>query len=332
MKTIKMFLAVLLTLPFQAFAQQHITIPADGLSLCVIPKAFTADSKAKIHSSNSNDDVDFIKVYNDDLAEIASIKYDTDEYLSYQNKTLENGKWVISSEYTDRIDWISLRFLDLKNGTMMADSDADILLTQTLFNDDEKFEYVKPKYKLVETRNEYDNNQDGVIDQIYSDWDIYYLGFDVVSEDGNIVYSLDFNTELRIVKESFDFVIVSWEDKTYIAIISEVDHETNCDMYLLKRDESGISLQKANNNGVMKLFPSVARKSSMVTVDLGNKLAENNGTLSVSDMNGKTVYTQRVESGITSTQIPINRLHSGLYIVSLNVEGNSYETAKLIVK
>ena len=82
----------------------------------------------------------------------------------------------------------------------------------------------------------------------------------------------------------------------------------------------------------MKLFPSVARKSSMVTVDLGNKLAENNGTLSVSDMNGKTVYTQRVESGITSTQIPINRLHSGLYIVSLTVEGNSYETAKLIVK
>lgn len=304
----------------------------------LFPEHLHFDSKPKIHSSNFSEETGVIKVYDDELTEVASIDYNPVEYLSYRHQTRHievawNAPWVIESESYDEIHWADIRFLDLRSGTIEGYSDADVLLTQTLFNDDEKYEYIKPKYKFIETRNEYDRDNDGDIDEIYSYWDKQTLGFDVVSEDGNVVFSLDFDcAQEDNPKDEPKITIVLWEDKIYLAISSEENYGATCYMYLLKRNESGISVEKAGNIGAIKLFPSVARKSSMVTVDLGEKLNNSNGVLSITDMNGKTIYTQHVEPGTTATLIPTNRLSLGMYIVWLNVQGNSYETAKLIVK
>jgi len=338
MKTTNLILALMLAAPIQVAAQQYITINADEHSLCVIPGTFTFDSKPKIHSSNFSEETGVIKVYDDELTEVASIDYNPVEYLSYRHQTRHievawNAPWVIESESYDEIHWADIRFLDLRSGTIEGYSDADVLLTQTLFNDDEKYEYIKPKYILTKEEEKINRDESGDYEDIYTYWNVSYLGFEVVSEDGNVVFSLDFDrAQEDNFKDEPEITIVLWEDKIYLAISSEENYGATCDMYLLKRNESGISAEKAGNIGAIKLFPSVARKSSMVTVDLGEKLNNSNGVLSITDMNGKTIYTQHVEPGTTATQIPTNRLSLGMYIVWLNVQGDSYETAKLIVK
>ncbi len=345
MRTINLLLTLLILSFIKLNAQQHITITSDEHSLYVIPAEFTHDSKPKIHSYskesiNTRGDYETgtfksIKVYNDELSEVASIEYNPDRFLLYQHQHADlnwsiDAPLVVVSESFNYVDWVSMRFLDLRKGTVLGDPYADVILTQTLFNDDEKYEYIVPKYRLEEHREEHRESGDfGPIEDVYIDVDCYITGLEVKSEDGSTVYSLDFDTERD---SDIECCVVLWEDKTYLAITDDSDHGYTCDMYLLKRESSNISLVKTGNINGIKLYPSATRKNTMVTVDLGGKTKDSDGTIFVTDTNGRTVYSKHVDTGIDSIQIPTHRLISGLYIVSLNTADNSYETAKLIVK
>lgn len=327
-----MLLALVLAAPTQMFAQQA-TISADEFALSVIPGIFTSDSAPKIHDavdkySFEEGDNNTINVYNDELESIATITYNPVQYKYSQSEELINGTdWVVYDEYYDYVSWITLRFLDLRNGAVLGDV-SDTLLTQTLFNSDEKFEYILPKYRFVEEVEEYDNTGDNKADdrRIYKR--IYTSGIEVVSQDGNVVYSFDFGKEYE---EEIDIKVVLWGDKTYLCVGNGKYCET-CDMYLLNRESSNVSLVKTKELKALKLFPSVAKKDTMVTIDLGDKTADNGGMIFVTDVNGRTMYTKRVEAGETSLKLPISGLASGLYVVSLRTPENSFEAAKLVVK
>lgn len=327
-----MLLALVLAAPTQMFAQQA-TISVDEFALSVIPGIFTSDSAPKIHDavdkySFEEGDNNTINVYNDELESIATITYNPVQYKRSQSEELINGTdWVVYNEYYDYVSWITLRFLDLRNGTVLGDV-LDTLLTQTLFNSDEKFEYILPKYRFVEEVEEYDNTGDNKADErrIYNR--IYTSGIEVVSQDGNVVYSFDFGKEYE---EEIDIKVVLWGDKTYLCVGNGKYCET-VDMYLLNRESSNVSLVKTKELKALKLFPSVAKKDSMVTIDLGDKTADNGGVIFVTDVNGRTMYTKRVEAGETSLKLPISGLASGLYVVSLRTPENSFEAAKLVVK
>lgn len=331
-KTIKMLLALVLAVPTQMFAQQA-TISADEFALSVIPGIFTSDSAPKIHDavdkySFEEGDNNTINVYNDELESIATITYNPVQYKRSQSEELINGTdWVVYNEYYDYVAWITLRFLDLRNGAVLGDV-SDTLLTQTLFNSDEKFEYILPKYRFVEEVEEYDETGDNKADVRYIYNRIYTSGIEVVSQDGNVVYSFDFGKEYE---DEIDIKVVLWGDKTYLCVGNEKIYGT-CDMYLLNRESSNVSLVKTKELKALKLFPSVAKKDSMVTIDLGDKTADNGGVIFVTDVNGRTMYTKRVEAGETSLKLPINGLASGLYVVSLRTPENSFEAAKLVVK
>lgn len=331
MKTIKFLLASLLVAPAQMFAQ-HVTVVSDEFALSVIPGIFTSDSAPKIHDARNiysfeEGDNNTINVYNDEFESIATINYNTETYVSYQILLLNGTDWVVDSERYNDVSWIPLEFLDLNSGTMLGD-EKYTLLTQTLFNSDEKFEYILPKYRLVEEVEEYDETGDNNVDVKYIYNRIYTSGIEVVSQDGDVVYSFDFGKEYD---DEISIKVLLWGDKTYLCVGNKKDYDT-CDMYLLKRENSNVSLVKTKELKALKLFPSVAKKESMVTIDLGDKTADNGGMILVTDVNGRTMYTKRVEAGETSLKLPVNGLASGLYVVSLRTPENSFEAAKLVVK
>ena len=337
MKIIKFLSALLLLNPIQIDAQ---TIRGgDDHELSVIPGIFTCDSKPKIHTYNSIiDGVDiengFIKVYDHELSEIASINYNPDKCLSYQHQHADlsygwNAPLVVQSEAFRTINWVDINFLDMRKDISHYYSDAPILLTQNLFNDDEKYEYIVPKYRLEEERVEERSGVTGPIEDVYIYGYCYITGIEVRSENENVIFSIDFNREY----ENIRCRVVLWEDKTYLAF-SHWDWEEyayTSTFYLLKREASNISVKKVENIGSLKLLPSFARKNTMVTIDLGEYTKESDGMLFVTDINGKTIYSKSIASGMNSIQIPTNNFSSGLYIVSFKSAGNTYETAKLIV-
>lgn len=334
MKIIKFLSALLLLNPIQIDAQTIIEVYEND-ELCVIPGIFTCDSKPKIHTSNwsysETLEIDFIKVYDHELSEIASFNYNPDKYLSYQHQHADltsswNAPLIVQSEYFQPIHWVDIEFLDMRKDISHY-SDAPILLTQNLFNDDEKYEYIVPKYRLEEERVEERPDVTGPIEDVYIYGHCYFTGIEVRSENENVIFSIDFNREYDDIRCK----VVLWEDKTYLVFSSFDDEGSTSTFYLLKREASNVSIKKVETPGSLKLLPSFARKNTMVTIDLGEYTKESDGMLFVTDINGKTIYSKSIASGMNSIQIPTNNFSSGLYIVSFKSAGNTYETAKLIV-
>lgn len=339
MKIIKSLLALAVLAPMQMKAQQpDATILADEYEIGVIPGTFTLDNQSKIHDSVDryyfSEDVSSceIKVYNDNFDAIATFNYTPAKYASYQwyHRDLSwsiDAPLVLMEENFLYIPWVGLRFLNMQTGTISTCNNT--FFTQTLFNNDEQFEYIVPKYRLEEKREESIPDVTGPVEDLIIYNYVRTTGIEVKSQNGNTIFSLDFDTELD--GQLDPITVISWADKTYLCF-GDSKSSSKLDVYLLNRENSSIDLVKTNELNAMRLFPSIARKDSMVTVDLGGKTNENSGTIFVTDMNGRTVYTKNVALGENTTQIPLNRLASGMYIVSLMTDGNSHEAAKLIVK
>lgn len=82
--------------------------------------------------------------------------------------------------------------------------------------------------------------------------------------------------------------------------------------------------------GTMKLFPNPASNKAYITYD-----SKINGTvvLNVSDINGKTVYTQSFNAGngLNAIEIPVSQMQKGMYFVQLSTDKGSM-TSKLQVQ
>lgn len=291
----------------------------------IMPGIFTSDSAPKIYDVIGYDPDEgentTINVYNDEFKSIATINYNPIKYTSYRAERLINGTWNEYREEYNYLSWIQCNILNLNNDKESVSG----TLTQTLFNTDEKFEYILPKYRLVEEVEENDHGY-AIVREYYNR--IYTTGIDVVSQDGNVVYTFDFGKEYE---GQIALSVVLWGDKTYLFVCNYYN-SSPYDVYLLKRENLKVSIVKTKELKALKLFPSVAKKESMVTIDLGDKTADNGGMILVTDVNGRTMYTKRVEAGETSLKLPVNGLASGLYVVSLRTPENSFEAAKLVVK
>lgn len=278
-----MFLACLLCASQFGMFAQDLTIPMYDV-VSVIPSVLTFDSKAKIHSRVYSDYVGLMnqtfKIYNNELEEVASIEYD------------------------NSIDLLGIDILDIsRNKIAYEPYESSVILTQTLFNEDEKWEYITPKY----------------IDGI--------AGIDVKTEDGSIVYSLSFDKIYGY--GSINLTLLLWDDKRYLVVTEDENYYT---AYLYLVDKKNSSITKAKSLGSMKLYPSLAKKNSTVTVDIDDNTKMNGGILCITDMNGRVVYTRDVKIGESQLQIPIKRLSSGMYVVTLKSGNDSFEATKLIVR
>lgn len=337
MKTLKLFLVFALFLTEIGVSAQPVSIVTEESSLSIIPGVCTFDATPKIHdavdpSGYGNNAA--INIYDAEFDVVATINYEPEKYLSYQhlhadlNWSIDAPLLVVSESYS-AINWIPMRFFDLRQCQFLGDSHSEVVFTQTLFNDDDKYEYIVPKYRLKEEREEIIPDVTGPVQDVYYNCTMYTTGLEVRTQDGTVVYSLDF---VREYEDEVNLIVIFWEGKMYLGVENPDNYGESCDLYLINNVNSDVRLEKVSVPNGMKLFPSVTRKNTMVTVDLGDKLNGKDGMIFVTDANGKTVYTQEVDADVHSTQIPTSRLASGLYIVSLKTPDCNYETAKLIIR
>ena len=65
-------------------------------------------------------------------------------------------------------------------------------------------------------------------------------------------------------------------------------------------------------------------------INIASKISLGETTVTIVDMNGRTVYSQKVNLG-TLTTLDASKLTTGIYLV--NIEGDTYtHTSKLIMK
>ena len=247
--------------------------------------------------------------------------YGIDEQFLYDAGT----QYVVSVEYSEDRTAATMRVYDnefnLKKTItpesvpsalhvqMLNANSADytIYLTQTLFNDDEKFEY------LIEPGS-----------------GMYATELKVVSEDGTVLQTLKYPAGVKVYRDEIDLFVVG--SNKYLRIGVSVDENGNEYMNLYKinkdaKDPSKVSIATAPMR--VSVSPRMASRNQDINV-----VAEGNGVREVIVTNaaGQVVYSTKVAAGENNIRISSRRLSSGLNVVSVKGADGKEENCKVIVK
>ena len=212
--------------------------------------------------------------------------YGIDEQFLYDAGT----QYVVSVEYSEDRTAATMRVYDnefnLKKTItpesvpsnldvhVLNENSADytIYLTQTLFNDDEKFEY------LIEPGS-----------------GMYATELKVVSEDGTVLQTLKYPAGVEVYRDEIDLFVVG--SNKYLRIGVSVDENGNEYMNLYKinkdaKDPSKVSIATAPMR--VSVSPRMASRNQDINV-----VAEGNGVREVIVTNaaGQVVYSTKVAAG-----------------------------------
>ena len=239
--------------------------------------------------------------------------------INYYYDALYTGEWTERKEENNGMGSIYDRMCELYYCDMDENSfssDEVFYLTQNLFNADDKYEYLVYSYEsVVSSSSENDRDSDGTIDQQI----IYYVPratkLSCLSEDGHTLWQVDIN---------------GGESCTIYRINGKYYIRAEGVFYLIDKESTG--LKTVQNTAAMKVYPTLARPSDAITIELnvagGNTLRH----LYISDAAGRIVDSRTVEAGKNSVSVDAGRFRSGMYNFTLEENGRIVDNGKIIVR
>ncbi len=245
----------------------------------------------------------------------------------------QTGEWVVSESETRESE--SFNYTTTISHVVNIDDDLahelerPLIVTQNIFNTDEKYEYIKDKYTTYSNRlvGEEDTDGDGITDVRAFESGREYAGFEIVSEDGNVIASFNATDD-----NYGSLTLIQWEGKRYLGFSVYDDDEGSENFHIYKINPNGSGITRASSTAFMHILPAMPKKNTSVTVEFGEESVKKGGQLMITDMNGRTVYRNAVAPGETSVRVPLRRMESGVYNVTLTNDGKKVETSKLIVR
>lgn len=238
-----------------------------------------------------------------------SIAYTLEKYQDgyFSIKLYDDGFEEIRSlsVYTGRDEGFVVPLINLDEPLVSDGDNYSLFLTQALFNNDDKFEFVR----CVEGEH-YKN-----------------IAFEIVNEDNKVL------TKINSPEDSYRSYprILKWNDKYYFCIYSYTkDYSYFWNIYLIEKETN--SVRKVNSAPLMSVMPALAERNSIVNVTLDAETVKNGGDLIITDSNGRTIGRSHVEAGQTSVPVTTDRMSSGIYNITLTEKGQKVENARIIVK
>lgn len=339
----KLLLLAILALFTANLAQSEILTETNKLYHSIgfdyfVPDKFAFNNKGSFYIRNYDEDsrIETITLYNSDIQETAHFDIKSDKLYNYlirreRQQDAEGkytGEWVETRE-NSYDDYEHISYYDVSSN---SDESFSLYFSQTLFNNDEKYEFIVPVYgefeKSKDYSYEYDRDYDGEIDAIYETYDAKRIGFDVVNQDGNVLcsvrptipdgYKFDEYPTLLIIGGKRYLVTEAWE-------YDGSGYEYT--FYLI--DPNSTSLQQVGQPLTASVFPTMPRNNDVINVELDGN--DKPGEIVVTNTKGQTVYKQKVAAGERRVQINSRRLNNGLNIITVN-NGDEKQNFKVIVK
>lgn len=258
--------------------------------------------------------IEYFRFYEDSLI-LARYRYEWDfiERFSGEWETVEEEYYNYSNEGNiEYFEWFDF------NGNSLYE-DAELTITQTLFNSDDKYEYIRPILQQTSSTNEFDRDYDGEVDRITTFYEDETVGFEIVNEDGDVLQSIRFESP----KEYVDYVLVTINDKYYFVV--EYDEETT-EWYALTPGSS-TGLKKVQAPVSVTARPAMAKRHESITIETTDE--EKNREVNIVDASGKSVWKQTIPAGQKSIRVNASKLSKGLNVV--NVDGKKEQSVKVIV-
>lgn len=284
-----------------------------------------------IYADNNGDIYIYLQEFDYDYSlKITSCIVLSNTTITYQPITYQRiGEWVVDESETREGEMLNY-MTEIWNVVNIDDDwayeiERPLLATQNIFNTDGKYEYLRYKYTTFSNRfiGESDQNGDGIADVRSFESGYERVGLEVVSEDGNVITSFD-------VGDVEEATLLLWDEKRYLGFYIYGEDNDSYQIYEINPNGSGIT--RANSAAFMHILPAMPKKNTSVTVEFGEESVKKGGQLMITDMNGRTVYRNAVAPGETSVRVPLRRMESGVYNVTLTNDGKKMETSKLIVR
>jgi hypothetical protein len=215
-------------------------------------------------------------------------------------------------------------------------SDVDtktFYLSQTLFNEDNAYEYVLPILTPVDFENESmgwdEAKQQDVVAYKTSGTYLRTTGFRIVNESGATVNTISFDNNFE---PNGDFNIIDLDGNIFLAvdgyIVKSATEFVNA-VIVYSIDPQTSSVRQISMEEGMHISPTMPRRSEMITITLeGN--SKQPRQVNIVNATGKTVKRIVVPAGQRSIQVNAGELSPGLNIV--NVNGQKTQACKIIVR
>jgi hypothetical protein len=266
-----------------------------------LPAKYTADSKDKVIIANyesRNTRKTYYSIYDASFTLVKEITAD-------------------STEFTDSYYYpcvMNLYAFDNFDGDNVSGNAINV--TQTLFNNDAKYEYLM---SVVEKVDGYSRG----------------TGFKVKSENGTTVASVKFPEGYVLYSLSDnDAYLLELDGVNYIIIkVYRPNHEEEESYYynlVYKIESSTSSVKQVGAPIKVKVFPTIVERGEMINVALP-EIGANTGAINVVSTLGAVVFNQKVEAGTSQASIDTSSLQRGLYIVTID-NGKTRESTKIIIR
>ena len=269
-----------------------------------------------------------------------AIAYENKSVYAEDEVTFEYGEWVERTEKDRYAQDDRIGFLDYDSqsiGNLGEYGGDGLCLSQTLFNTDDKYEYLSFPHELSEEYESSSYTPDYYQSGTYTEKKSFYQyslykSFNIMSEDGTILQTVTFPNGF----EMFEYVpaqIIQISDERYILCQGEMNDNATLLIYKLNRSSVGASVEQVCAPIKASAFPSIANRNQMITIQLSGDNADNSRTnLQVIDMQGKVLNQQTIPAGQTRTTIPANRLSNGMNLIKITQGSKNIGTEKVIVK
>ena len=273
------------------------------------------------------------------------IDYHEENVYADDEVTFEYGEWVEVDrrEYSHPIT-SSIGFTNY-------DSDPSIqylfgigdgvCLTQTLFNSDNKYEYLYFPHELSE---ENDNGHGPVSPSpdyyesgTYTEEKTFYQyslckSFNVMSEDGTVLQTVTFPNGFEMI-DYIDAQIIQLSGECYILCQGEMNDSETLLIYKINRSSVGASVEQVCAPIKVGVYPNLVNRNQTITIQLsGDNAAKTATDVEVVNMSGQVTDRQTISAGQTHTQIRANKFSTGMNVVNLLQNGKTIGTQRVIVK
>lgn len=232
---------------------------------------------------------------------------------------------------------IALYNVNLNKGDVKARSYFE--LSQTLFNDDDSYEYIMPKYKLSTNgnigtvTNGIENNEEILTKRsvvVSEEKEIALAGFQILSENGNVISDITFDSGFEGSISVNAAFVLTIGDNTFLAFDGECNGTNSTIFYKINKKNTNAIQKVKIAPSSMRISPTVAKSGSTINVTF-NDANEKGSDIVVVSASGAAMGSFHVPAGQTSAQIKTNS-SAGMYCVSRLQKNKVTETRKILVK
>lgn len=208
---------------------------------------------------------------------------------------------------------------------LYTDLDADMygsaMLTQSIFNDDDLYEWIIPTYTVVPYNEVTDYSK-------IQGEKIVKTGFKVMTEGNSVIAEITYPDGYRGYHGDELSLNIAGEKKYLLADVHGDDYSAYI-VYAIS-SENG-SIRQVGEPIKSHVSPTAPRRGTPVSVDLG--ISNDRGcTVEMISADGSRVLSRNLRPGITDTEISTDNLTPGMYIVNVISGSSKHEATKIIVR